>query len=242
MIDDFSKFASSLNSLSDEIGRPKSDLPISQTVPYVVEKTSRGERSYDIFSRLLKERIVMLGTQVNDQSANLIVAQLLYLSSQDAQKDIQLYVNSPGGVVYSGFGIYDTMQYVQAPVATTCVGFAASMGAVVLAAGAPGKRAALPNSRIMIHQPHGGAEGQAADIEIQAREMLYIKERVTEILARHSGQSVERVEEDADRDYFLSAEEARDYGLVDAVIRQSPTSSASLDDRFNGQSSGKSDT
>lgn len=218
MVQDFMKFASSLQSLPGGIHTPQDSAPVSQTVPYVVEQTSRGERSYDIFSRLLKERIVILGTGVNNQTANLIVAQLLYLSSQSSEEDISLYVNSPGGVVYSGFGIYDTMQYIDAPVATTCVGLAASMGAVVLTAGEPGKRAALPNSRVMIHQPLGGAEGQATDIEIQARELMYIKERIGKILSLHTGRSPEQIQEDADRNYWMSAEEAKEYGLVDTVI------------------------
>lgn len=218
MVQDFMKFANSLQSLPGGIHTPKDSAPVSQTVPYVVEQTSRGERSYDIFSRLLKERVVILGTGVNNQSANLIVAQLLYLSSQSPEEDISLYVNSPGGVVYSGFGVYDTMQYIDAPVATTCVGLAASMGAVILTAGEAGKRAALPNSRVMIHQPLGGAEGQATDIQIQARELTYIKERIGQIMSFHTGRSPEQIQEDADRNYWMSAEEAKEYGLVDTVI------------------------
>jgi ATP-dependent Clp protease protease subunit len=184
----------------------------------VVEQTSRGERAYDIFSRLLKERIVMIGTPINDQIANLIVAQLLFLASEDSERPINLYINSPGGSVYAGLAIYDTMQYVSCPVSTMCVGLAASMGAVLLASGAAGKRSALPNSRIMIHQPMGGAQGQASDIEIQAKEILWVKDRLYEILATHTGKSVKQVKKDSDRDYWLSAEDAKAYGVVDLVL------------------------
>ena len=186
--------------------------------PYVIERTSRGERSYDIFSRLLMDRIVFLGTPVDDNVANIIIAQLLFLEAEDPGKDIYLYINSPGGSVYAGLAIYDTMQYLRAPVATMCMGLAASMGALLLAAGAPGKRSALPNSRIMIHQPSGGSQGTAADIEIQAREILYARERLNEILAKHTGQPVERIAEDVDRDRFMSPAEAQEYGLIDQVV------------------------
>ena len=191
-------------------------------VPIVVEQTNRGERAYDIYSRLLKDRIVFIGTPINDDIANLVIAQLLFLESEDPDKDINIYVNSPGGVVTAGMAIYDTMQFLKAPVSTICVGQAASMGAVLLAAGAKGKRFALPNARIMIHQPSGGAQGQATDIEIQAREILKTKARLNEILAHHTGKTVEQIHSDADRDYFMSAQEAKDYGLVDEVITKRP--------------------
>jgi ATP-dependent Clp protease protease subunit len=191
-------------------------------VPIVVEQTSRGERSYDIYSRLLKDRIVMIGTPINDEVANLIMAQLLFLDSEDPDKDINIYVNSPGGVVTAGLAIYDTMQFLKAPVATICVGQAASMGAVLLAAGTKGKRYCLPNARVMIHQPSGGAQGQATDIEIQAKEILKTKERLNQILAHHTGKTVEQIFKDAERDYFMSAQEAKDYGLVDEVIYKRP--------------------
>lgn len=186
--------------------------------PYVIERTSRGERSYDIFSRLLMDRIVFLGTPVDDNVANIIIAQLLFLEAEDPEKDIYLYINSPGGSVYAGLAIYDTMQYLKAPVATMCMGLAASMGALLLAAGAPGKRSALPNSRIMIHQPSGGSQGTAADIEIQAKEILYARARLNQILADHTGQPVERIAEDVDRDRFMSPVEAKEYGLIDQVV------------------------
>jgi ATP-dependent Clp protease protease subunit len=192
---------------------------MSALVPMVVEQTTRGERSYDIFSRLLKERVVLIGTPINDQIANLAVAQLLWLASEDPDRDINIYVNSPGGIVYSGLAVYDTMQYVSCPVATICVGLAASMGSVLLAAGSEGKRAALPNSRIMLHQPSSGAQGQAADIEVQVNEILWIKKRLFEILALHTNKTAEEIEQDADRDYWLSAEDAKDYGLIDNVLR-----------------------
>lgn len=187
-------------------------------VPMVVEQTNRGERAYDIFSRLLKDRIVFLGGPIDDNLANLVIAQLLFLASEDPEKDINLYINSPGGVVYSGLAIYDTMQYIQPQVVTTCVGIAASMAAILLAAGAKGKRYALPNSRIMIHQPHGGAEGQAVDIDIQAREILKLREIGNQILSKHTGQPLERIERDVDRNYWLSAAEAKEYGLVDEIF------------------------
>ena len=187
-------------------------------VPYVVEQTSRGERSYDIFSRLLNDRIVMLSEEVNDVTASLIVAQLLYLEAQDPDKDIQFYINSPGGSITSGMAIYDTMQYIKCDVSTICIGMAASMGAFLLSSGAKGKRIALPNAEIMIHQPLGGFQGQATDIEIHAQRILQIKNNLTRILAENSGQPIERVRADCERDNFMSAEEARDYGLIDKVI------------------------
>ena len=187
-------------------------------IPYVIEQTHRGERSYDIYSRLLKDRIILLGTEIHDELANVIVAQMLFLESEDPDKDINLYINSPGGSVTAGMAIYDTMQYVRPADSTICVGQAASMGAVLLLAGAKGKRQALPNARIMIHQPMGGAQGQATDIEIQAKEILRMKGRLNEIIARHTGQPLERVEKDSDRDYFMGAQEARAYGIVDEVV------------------------
>ena len=187
-------------------------------VPYVVEQTSRGERSYDIFSRLLNDRIIMLSEEVNDQTASLIVAQLLYLEAQDPDKDIQFYINSPGGSVTSGLAIYDTMQYIKPDVSTICVGMAASMGAFLLSSGAKGKRIALPNSEIMIHQPSGGSQGQCTDIQIQAEQILKIRNRLNSILADNTGKSVEQIENDCERDHFLTAEEAKNYGLIDKVI------------------------
>ena len=187
-------------------------------MPFVVEQTHRGERSYDIYSRLLKDRIVFLGTPVDDDVANVIIAQLLFLESEDPDKDISLYINSPGGSVSSGLAIYDTMQYVKPQVSTICLGLAASMGAFLLAGGAKGKRFALPNARVMIHQPSGGAGGQASDIEIQAKEILKTKKRLNELLAANTGQSFERIENDAERDYWLSAADAKEYGLIDEVI------------------------
>ncbi|MEJ2202525.1 MAG: ATP-dependent Clp protease proteolytic subunit [Gemmatimonadota bacterium] len=186
--------------------------------PYVIERTSRGERSYDIFSRLLMDRIVFLGSPIDENVANIIVAQLLFLDADDPERDIFMYINSPGGNVYAGMAIYDTMQHLRAPVSTFCVGMCASMAAVLLAAGAQDKRNALPNSRIMIHQPSGGSHGTAADIEIAAREILHIRERLNAIISKHTGQPVERIAEDVDRDRFLSPEEARDYGLIDRVL------------------------
>ena len=186
--------------------------------PYVIERTSRGERSYDIFSRLLMDRIVFLGSAVDDTVSNIIVAQLLFLDADDPERDIYLYINSPGGNVYAGLAIYDTMQHLRAPVATFCVGMAASMGAVLLAGGAPGKRSALPNSRILVHQPSSGYQGTAADIAIAAKEVLGVRERLNNILARHTGQPVGKIAEDVDRDYFMSPEEAEQYGLIDRVL------------------------
>lgn len=187
-------------------------------IPYVVEQTSRGERSYDIFSRLLSDRIVMLSEEVNDASASVIVAQLLFLEAQDPDKDIQFYINSPGGSVTSGLAIYDTMQYIKPDVSTICIGMAASMGAFLLSSGAKGKRIALPNSEIMIHQPSGGSQGQATDIQIQAEHILKIKKKLNEILADNTGKSIEEIERDCERDHFMSAEEAKEYGLIDKVI------------------------
>ncbi len=187
-------------------------------VPYVVEQTHRGDKSYDIFSRLLLDRIIFLGTEINDFVANAVIGQLLFLESQDPEKDIYLYINSPGGVVTSGLAIYDTMQFIRADVATICVGQAASMGAFLLAAGAPGKRRALPHARVMIHQPLGGARGQATDIEIQAREILRMKETLNQAMARHTGQDIERIKKDVERDFYMTAAEASDYGLIDEVI------------------------
>lgn len=189
-------------------------------VPMVVEKTERGERAFDIYSRLLKDRIIFLGTPVNDAVASSIVAQLLYLQAEDHEKDINLYINSPGGVVSSGFAIYDTMQYVSCDVATTCVGMAASMGAVLLAGGAAGKRNVLPNARVMIHQPLGGVRGQASDIEIEAQEILRIKQLISNILAQHSGKDPEQIMEDSDRNKWMSAEEAQEYGLIDNIMKR----------------------
>ena len=187
-------------------------------VPYVVEQTNRGERSYDIFSRLLNDRIVFLGEEVNDTSASLVVAQLLYLEAQDPDKDIQMYINSPGGSVTAGMAIYDTMQYIKCDVSTICIGMAASMGAFLLSSGAKGKRLALPNAEIMIHQPSGGTRGQASDIKIQADWMLHTREKLNRILAQNTGKSVEQIAVDTERDHFMPAEEAREYGLIDKVI------------------------
>jgi len=187
-------------------------------MPYVVEQTHRGERSYDIYSRLLKDRIVFIGTAIDDDVANVVTAQLLFLESEDPEKDVSIYINSPGGSVTAGLAIYDTMQYVKPPVSTICLGQAASMAAVLLSAGAKGKRFAVPNARIMIHQLSGGFSGQASDIEIQAREALRLKRTLDEILARHTGQPIERISKDTDRDYFMSPQEAKDYGLIDEVI------------------------
>ncbi len=187
-------------------------------IPMVVEQTHRGERAYDIYSRLLKDRIVFLGTPVNDDISNLIIAQLLFLESEDPEKDIYLYINSPGGSVTAGMAIYDTMQYVKPDVSTICVGQAASMGAVLLAAGAHGKRYALPNSRILIHQPMGGFQGQATDIDIQAREILRLREILNGILSKHTKQSLKKLQQDTERDYFMSGEEAKEYGIIDQVV------------------------
>ncbi|MFB6352131.1 MAG: ATP-dependent Clp endopeptidase proteolytic subunit ClpP [Bradymonadaceae bacterium] len=192
-------------------------------IPQVIEETTRGERGWDIFSRLLKERIVFLGTGVNDQVSNSIIAQLLFLESEDPEKEIYLYINSPGGSVTAGLAVYDTMQYIQAPVTTICMGQAASMGALLLAAGDDGRRLCLPNGRVLIHQPiMGGVSGQASDIDIQAQEILNLRERINRILAHHTGQDMERIKEDTDRDYYMSAEEALDYGLVDEIIDRPP--------------------
>ena len=187
-------------------------------VPMVVEQSPRGERAYDIYSRLLKDRVVFIGTPVDDMVANLIIAQLLFLQNEDSDKEISVYINSPGGSVTAGLAIYDTMQFVKPPVATYCVGQAASMGALLLCAGAKGKRFALPAARIMIHQPWGGVQGAASDISIQAREILRLRERLNEILAKHTGQPLDKIQRDTDRDYFMSADEAKDYGIVDEVI------------------------
>lgn len=187
-------------------------------VPMVVEQTNRGERAYDIYSRLLKDRIILLGSEINDDIANLLVAQLLFLESEDPDKEIFFYINSPGGVVTAGMAVYDTMQYIRPKVSTICLGQAASMAAVLMAAGAPGLRYALPHSRIMIHQPLGGVQGQVTDVTIQAREMLRMKKELTGILAHHTGQSEDRIGEDTERDYFMTAEEAKAYGLIDHVI------------------------
>lgn len=187
-------------------------------IPIVVERTGRGERSYDIYSRLLKDRIIFLGTPINDEIANLVIAQLLFLQAEAPDKDINMYINSPGGVASAALAIYDTMQYLENDVSTMCMGMSASAAALLLAAGAPGKRFALPHSRVMIHQPLGGAQGQATDIEIQAREILHLKQKVNEILAVHTGQDVERIQADTDRNFWMGAEEARDYGMVDAVL------------------------
>ena len=187
-------------------------------VPYVIEQTSRGERSYDIYSRLLKERIIFLGEEVNDVSASVIVAQLLFLEADDPDKDIQLYINSPGGSVTAGMAIYDTMQYIKCDVSTVCIGMAASMGAFLLAGGKKGKRFALPNAEIMIHQPSGGAQGQASDIEIQATQILKTKEKLNAILAKNTSQKIEKIKKDTDRDFYMSAEEAKAYGIIDKIF------------------------
>ena len=193
---------------------------MSYYVPIVVEQSGRGERSYDIYSRLLKDRIIFLGTAIDDTVANLVVAQLLFLESEDPDKDISIYINSPGGSVTAGLAIYDTMQYIKPDVSTICIGMAASMGAVLLTAGAGGKRIALPNSRIMIHQPMGGMQGQASDIEIHAKEILKTRAKLNEILAKHTGRPLEKIEADTDRDFYMSAEEAQQYGIVDKIIEK----------------------
>ncbi len=186
--------------------------------PYVIERSSRGERTYDIFSRLLMDRIVFLGTPINDDVANIVIAQLLFLDADNPERDIHVYVNSPGGSVSAGLAIYDTMQFLKSPVNTICMGLAASMAAFLLAAGRSGRRSALPHSRIMIHQPSGGAQGSAADIEIQAREILYLRNKMNELMARHTGRPLEQIERDVDRDRFMSAEEAKDYGIIDNIV------------------------
>ncbi len=193
---------------------------MSVLVPMVVEQTSRGERAYDIYSRLLKDRIIFIGSVIDDNVANLVVAQMLFLESEDPKKDINLYINSPGGAVYAGMAIYDTMQYIKPAISTICVGLAASFGAVLLAAGENGKRFALPNSRIMLHQPLGGAQGQAVDIDIHAREILRTRERLNEIISHHTGQPVETIATDTDRDFFMSPDDAMKYGIIDEILAQ----------------------
>ncbi|MCL4164084.1 UNVERIFIED_CONTAM: hypothetical protein GTU68_056450 [Idotea baltica] len=202
---------------------------MSHYVPYVIEQTGRGERSYDIYSRLLKDRIIFLGSEVNDAVANSITAQLLFLESDDPEKDIYFYINSPGGSVTAGLAIYDTMQYISAQVSTVCIGQAASMGAFLLAAGAAGKRLALPNARIMIHQPLGGYQGQVTDVEIHAKEMLRLKQRLNEMLAHHTNQPLEKLSHDVERDYFMTSAEAAEYGLIDTVATERPSSPKAVD-------------
>jgi ATP-dependent Clp protease protease subunit len=192
-------------------------------IPIVVEQTGRGERAYDIYSRLLKDRIIFIGTPIDDNIANLVIAQMLFLEAEDPEKDIFVYINSPGGVVSSGLAIYDTMQFIKPNVATTCVGMAASMGALLLCAGEPGKRAALANARVMIHQPWGGVQGQVSDIEIHAKELLALKKRLNDILVKHTKQPLEKIEKDTDRNFFMSAEEAKDYGIIDTVYEKKVT-------------------
>jgi ATP-dependent Clp protease protease subunit len=187
-------------------------------IPMVVEQSSRGERAYDIYSRLLKERIIFLGTAINDEVANLVIAQMLFLEAEDPDREIHLYINSPGGMVTAGLGIYDTMQFIKPPVTTLCMGQASSMGALLLAAGAPGKRSTLPHARILIHQPLGGFQGQATDVDIQAREILRLREELNEIMAKHTGQPMDRINRDTERDFYMSGEQAKEYGLVDEVI------------------------
>ena len=189
-------------------------------IPMVVEQTGRGERAFDIYSRLLKDRIIFLGTPIDDDVANLVIAQMLFLESEDPDKEIHIYINSPGGIVSAGLAIYDTMQYIKPVISTTCLGQAASMGALLLAGGAPGKRFALPHSRILIHQPLGGAQGQATDIGIQAKEILRIREELNLILAKHTGQSVDKISRDTDRDFYMAGEQAKEYGIIDAVIEK----------------------
>ncbi|MFL3008242.1 MAG: ATP-dependent Clp endopeptidase proteolytic subunit ClpP [Candidatus Neomarinimicrobiota bacterium] len=193
---------------------------LNQLVPVVIEQTGRSERAFDIYSRLLKERIIFLGTPIEDSIASLIIAQLLFLEAEDSEKDIYLYINSPGGVITSGMGIYDTMQYIKPDIATICMGQAASMGAFLLAGGAKGKRSALPNSRIMIHQPMGGAEGQATDIKIQAEEIIRMKKQLNSILAKNTGQTIKKIENDTDRDNYLTSNQAKSYGLIDTVLQK----------------------
>ena len=206
-------------------------------IPMVIEQTTRGERSYDIYSRLLKDRIIFLGAPIDDVFSNVIIAQLLFLEAEDPEKDINVYINSPGGSVTAGLGIYDTMQYVRSPITTICLGQAASMGALLLCAGTKGKRFALPNARVMIHQPMGGFQGQATEIDIQAREILKIRERLNQILVSHTGQPVEKIERDTERDYFMSAEETKAYGIIDEVITRSPEQGKSEKGTNNGESS-----
>ncbi len=193
---------------------------MSMLIPMVIEQTNRGERAYDIYSRLLKDNVIFLGSTINDEISNLVIAQMLFLEAENPEKDITLYINSPGGIISAGLAIYDTMQYVKPDVATYCIGQAASMGALLLLGGAKGKRAALPNARILIHQPHGGAEGQVSDIEIQAKEMIRMKRRLNEIIAHHTGQPYERIEKDTDRDNIFEPDAAKEYGLIDLVIRR----------------------
>ena len=197
-------------------------------IPTVIESSGRGDRAFDIYSRLLRERIIFLGQQVDDEIANLVVAQLLYLEAEDPEKDIYLYINSPGGSVSAGMGMFDTMNQIKPDVCTICIGLAASMGAFLLSAGEKGKRMSLPNSRIMIHQPLGGAQGQATDIEIQAKEILYLKNKLNHHLADHTGQPLEKIEEDTERDFFMSAEESKEYGLIDQVINRKPSATNPL--------------
>jgi ATP-dependent Clp protease, protease subunit len=192
-------------------------------IPIVIEQTNRGERAYDIYSRLLKDRIIFIGSPIEDNFANLIIAQLLFLEAEDPGKDINLYINSPGGIVTSGLAVYDTMQYIRPDVSTICIGQASSMGALLLASGTKGKRFALPNSRIMIHQPMGGFQGQATDVDIHAREVLKMRERLNEILSKHSGQAIDRIQQDTERDHFMSGEQAKTYGLIDEVIERPVT-------------------
>ncbi len=196
--------------------------PYDQLVPIVVEQTGRGERAYDIFSRLLKERIVFIGVPISDEISSLIIAQLIFLEAEDPDKDINLYINSPGGNISAGLAIYDTMQYIRPDVSTICIGMAASMAAILLAGGTKGKRTALPNARIMIHQPWGGVQGAASDIGIQAEEILRMKKRINEILAHHTGKSIEQIEKDSDRDYYMAPQEAKGYGLIDNILSKKP--------------------
>lgn len=200
-----------------------------ELIPMVVEQTNKGERAYDIYSRLLKDRIIFIGSPITDTLANLVIAQILFLESENPDKDIHLYINSPGGIVTAGLAIYDTMQYVKPDVSTLCMGQAASMSAVLLAAGAKGKRFALPHSRVMIHQPLGGFQGQAADVEIQAKEMLRLRERIDQILAEHSGQPLKKIQDDSDRDFFMSSDEAKNYGIVDEVVKYRPKKEVNYD-------------
>jgi ATP-dependent Clp protease protease subunit len=209
----FNPFDRTVQARAGEVAMPSDVL-----VPHVIEQTPRGERAYDIYSRLLKERIIFIGTPIDDTVANLVVAQLLFLQSEDATKDVSIYINSPGGSIYAGLAIYDTMQYLKPDVATYCVGMAMSMGAVLLAAGAKGKRYCLPNSTVLIHQPLGGAEGQAADIEITAKEILRLRNSIYEILAKHTGQTIERIKTDSDRNFYMSAQQAVEYGIVDELL------------------------
>jgi len=208
-------------------------------VPIVVEQTNRGERAYDIYSRLLKDRIIFLGAPIDDVFANLVIAQLLFLEAEDPEKDINLYINSPGGSVTAGLGIYDTMQYVKPPINTICLGQAASMGALLLKAGTKGKRFALPNARVMIHQPMGGFQGQATEIDIHAREILKIRERLNEIMAKHTGQPLDKIAQDTERDYFMSGEEAKRYGLIDEVIVRPPKALKGVGKDADGDGKGK---